>query len=194
MLYGTICAKTTTNELFGILIGAVIFCVVCWILTRVLTRQAEESNARQPVRKSLAMVVEKEERLPGEMRSSNPPLILFELRDGTKVRVFSNGSESSLRVGAVGMLSWQGVKMLSFTKVTTDVQPSQPVRRAQYCAGNAQQKQQPKDTTVPMPEVKQTQSQVHGTANSEIVFCTKCGKKQRKSNTVCWACGAEMKK
>lgn len=50
----------------------------------------------------------------------------------------------------------------------------------------------PQQPAVQQSAVQQPASAPAESAEMETIFCPKCGRKQRKSNAACWACGASL--
>ena len=175
------------EQLLGIFVGIMIVCVISCIVMTVLKRKSDAENARLPIRREMAMVVEKEQLPPDAIPAFSNPWILFELQDGRRVRVNGNYTHSDLILGDVGMLTWQGNRIVSFSRNTGNGQAGQ--RPVQPSA--AAPEQVPGYT--PAPHRNPASQEAKVTADTEIIFCSRCGRKQRKSNTVCWDCGAELK-
>lgn len=139
------------------------------ILAGAKRREVTVNNA-QPLRKEFAMVVDKEQVPPGTIMFGNP-WVLFELNSGSRVRVRVSPSQNHLVIGDTGMLTWRGERLISFNRATG---------WAQTTAAQIQQ-------GVPVQQNNQEPP-----ATPETIFCIKCGRKQRKSNATCWACGANL--
>lgn len=178
--------RMTAEDLTTILIAILVIGVICTVALVVIKNREVEANARLPIRKELAMVVEKEQLPLDTVIVIDNPWVTFELRNGSHVRVRSS-RHGELITGDIGMLSWQGDRMISFTRNVGNRQPV-PIRQA------PENMRQRNSEHAPSHQRNPASPEARITANTETVFCSKCGRKQRKSNAVCWDCGAEIKR
>ena len=89
-----------------------------------------------------------------------------------------------------------GIGLLLYALIQTlETQKAQP--KAQWptnVPGQAQQNAVPQNPVAPQPAAAPQQAASAPTEADalETIFCPKCGRKQRKSNAVCWACNASL--
>lgn len=97
--------------MFAILTGVA---VVLWTIVGVLKKKQNDEDARQPVKTEHAKLVDMQQVPAGQIVIGEIP-VMFELDDGQRIRLAAK-AQNSLVVGDVGMLTWQGRKILKFER------------------------------------------------------------------------------
>ncbi len=95
---------------------AIVFVIIgaLWIVLKVLEKQQEAENKRQPVKEEVAKIVDVQ-RIDAGGIVIGEMWVLFELTGGERVRLYIS-PQNSLVVGDLGILTWQGKKMLKFQR------------------------------------------------------------------------------
>ncbi len=89
--------------MFGIFIISMVFLLIA-------TKAAANKNNKYPVRESKVKLISKE-----CANGLIPEHVIFETDDGERINLVAE-TGNSLVVGDIGMLTWQGTKIISFSR------------------------------------------------------------------------------
>ena len=182
-------------ELGGILLGVLIAMIILSVITLIIIKIMKARNEACPLQQAKARVADKQQ-LPGNaIRSLSTMWVVFELENGIRKRMIIPGTKDDMIIGDVGVLSWQGEEMVSFTRNygggmtsgsygTTFAKPAPPTDPQGYI---------PAWKRVEMMEAQKAHSaddaKQEGTASRKCIFC---GEAMAEKQTFCGSCGRRI--
>lgn len=102
------------EDIFLFLIVMCGVAVIACIFAAVAKKDHEDTNATYPVQKGHAKLVDKPQTAANGIVVYSRIWVLFDLDDGTRVRLLVSGTQFPYVVGDSGELTWQGDSLLGF--------------------------------------------------------------------------------
>ena len=102
------------DTFFILLFSAVIVIAILWIVAAVLRKKNEAEIKSHPVLTKTAKLIDMQQ-VPAGQIVLGEIWVLFELQDGERLRLNAN-PQNNLMIGDVGILTWQGRRILSFKR------------------------------------------------------------------------------
>lgn len=91
-----------------------IFLGLMAVVVRALAKRREKEDLAQPIKRKMAKVVDMQRLEAGQMYIGEP-WVMFEFSDGSRLRLNAK-QNNSLIIGDIGLLTWQGRKILTFER------------------------------------------------------------------------------
>lgn len=102
------------ENIFLIIVVMFVAAGILGAVAKYLEKQQEAENKTQPINSGIAKIVDMQKIETGVIIIGEP-WILFELDNGTRIRLNAK-PQNNLVVGDIGMLTWQGRKILKFER------------------------------------------------------------------------------
>lgn len=104
----------TSSCFFAIWFGVLI---VLAIVLNIIKKKQDAENKKLPVRQKAARIIDMQKYDAGEIVIGEP-WVMFELENGSRLRLNAK-PKNHLMVGDIGLLTWQGRKILNFERSKT---------------------------------------------------------------------------
>lgn len=105
------------EDLFIMLFSLLVVLTLMWGIAAYLTKKRDDEDNAQPVMTKQAKLVDMQQ-IPAGQVVIGEIWTMFELENGDRVRLNAN-VQNSLVVGDIGMLTWQGRRILKFERNVT---------------------------------------------------------------------------